>query len=207
MDTSEKEAENGVFDNQKGTDSSKVFDTKRHDNVKYRPDYRRIRKYYKSPRRWQLERKRRKQVLQLHEEGLSYAEIADRLGVSERTVKRDIAKIKPYYERKIRSYWRKLEKDRIAAIKAELEGKSLLQSLDILTREIVRLDKLKEERKYRRSRITLTVDLDNTNYGFPEVNVTPKPPFTVKMPFTIYLEYLKDGRKWKKCSMILGSQN
>jgi transposase len=207
LDDSVKEAENGVFDYAKSGRSSGGFDTKRHGNVKSKADYRRVKKYYKSAGRWRVERERRKRVLRLREEGLSYAEIAERLSVSERTVKRDMAKMKPYYERKVRSYWRRLEADRRAELEAKLEGLSLVQRFNILTKEIVKQKNLFEERKYRRSMMTLTVDLDNTTSGFPAVDASPKPPFEVKMPFTINLEFVKEGKKWKKCSIVVGSRN
>jgi hypothetical protein len=62
-----------------------------------------------------------------------------------------------------------------------------------------------KERKYKRSKMTLTVDLDDTTSGFPAVDILPKPPFKFKMPFTIHLEFIKDGAKGKKCSIIVGS--
>jgi hypothetical protein len=53
--------------------------------------------------------------------------------------------------------------------------------------------------------MTLTVDLDDTTSGFSAVDILPKPPFKFKMPFTIHLEFIKDGAKGKKCSIIVGS--
>ena len=50
------------------------------------------------------------------------------------TVKRDMSKIRPYYERKVRSYLHRLEAERIGKVEAELEGKSLGERLKILER-------------------------------------------------------------------------
>lgn len=45
------------------------------------------------------------------EENLSERQIAERLKISERTVKRDVAKIRPYYERKFRHQAKLLQKE------------------------------------------------------------------------------------------------
>lgn len=72
---------------------SAVFDTKKHNNVKCKARYRRIGKYYKSLDKFKAEKHRRKQALELQNQGLSIKQIALQLHVSERTVKRDFAKI------------------------------------------------------------------------------------------------------------------
>jgi DNA invertase Pin-like site-specific DNA recombinase len=69
--------------------------------LRKKPMYRHVKKYYKSLGQYWRERKRRKLVLKLHEEGLSQKQIAERLGASVRTVKRDFAKVKPYYVLKV----------------------------------------------------------------------------------------------------------
>ena len=187
------EGKNEVFDDTKSTRSSGVFDTKKHSNVKFKADYRRIGKYYKSPKRYQDERKRRKKVLEYYEKGLSYKVIAERLGVSERTAKCDMAKIKPYYERKIKNFMRSLQQERIADFEAMLEGKSLLQRFNILTNEIVKRTNLRKQREYRRSKIFLTIDLDNVVDGWPLLVFNPKPPFKCKKPFEVFVIFAKGG--------------
>lgn len=91
---------------------------------------------------------------------MSCADIAGRLGVSERTVKRDMAEIRPYCERKVRGYLRKPEEARVAKVDAELEGKSLGERLKILERTWVDYMKLVKRRKYLRRQLTVTIDLD-----------------------------------------------
>ena len=127
-----KKRKNGLFDYEKSDRFSGVFDTKKHKNVKSKPGYRRIRKNYKSTGKYWEERNRRKQVLQLFSQGFKYKEIALRLGVSERTVKRDMAKIRPYYERLVRNHMRRLGEERRAEIERMLEGKSLLERYKIV---------------------------------------------------------------------------
>ena len=70
-----------------------VFDTKKHNSVKREARYRRIGKYYKSLEKFKAETNRRKQALELQNQGLGIKQIARQLQVSERTVKRDFAKI------------------------------------------------------------------------------------------------------------------
>lgn len=186
--------ENEVFDGQENDQSSGVFDTKRHNNAKIKAEYRRIRKYYKSPKRYQKERKRRRRVLDYYEQGFSYKTIAQKLGVSERTVKRDMVKIKPYYERKIKNLMRKLQQERIANFQAMLEGKTLVQRFNILTKEIARSYRLKKERGYRRSRMVLVINLDDCTNGVPSMFAEPNPPFPFKTPFKLMVSFIKDGK-------------
>src|SRR5208283_6183216 len=58
--------------------------------------YRRIRVYTKSVERYKLERERRRQVRLLSEKGFTQRQIADKLGISVRTVKRDWSKLQPF---------------------------------------------------------------------------------------------------------------
>ena len=199
------EDENEVFGDSKSVHSSGVFDTKKHSNRKSKPDYRRIRAYYKSPKNYQDERKRRKKVLEYYEQGLSYKVIAERLGVSERTVKRDMAKIKPYYERKVKNMYRRLEHERIANFEAMLEGKSLFQRYKILTNEMVKQTNLRKQRKYRRSRTFVFIDLDNVVDGIPSMFFKPEPPFKGKIPFKIVFVFIKDGKTRAGNVLTIGS--
>ena len=200
------EDENEVFDDTKSVHLSDVFDTKRHSNIKSKPDYRRIRVYYKSPKNYQDERKRRKKVLEYYKQGLSYKVIAQRLGVSERTVKRDMAKIKPYYERKIKSLIRRLEQERIADFKAMLEGKSLGYKFMILTKEMAKISVLKAEREYRRSRMDLVINLDNCVDGIPLIYTKPKYCFPIKSLFKLNVILVKDGKSQTKGVISVGSK-
>lgn len=163
--------------------------------VRSRASYRRIGKYYKSVGRWRLERERRKQVLQLREEGLSYAEIAERLGVCERTVKRDMAKVKPYYERKVRGYLCKLDEEMRVKVEGQLEGKSLVEKFNFLTKMRDDRSGRFKQRKYSRHQVTVTIDLDAMAAGGSVFYCTPKPPFSVKYPFYVKFEIVKGGKK------------
>jgi DNA-binding NarL/FixJ family response regulator len=84
----------GCFEAEEG-----VFDTKKHTNIKRRAEYRLIGKYHKSLLRFKEEKARRRRILELQDISLTIKQIALQLGVSERTVKRDLAKMKSYIHR------------------------------------------------------------------------------------------------------------
>jgi transposase len=68
----------------------------------------------------------------LEEENLNQRQIAERLGVSESTVKWDIAKIRPYQERKFRHQSRLLQKEDAEKVETELSDKTELEQLKSL---------------------------------------------------------------------------
>jgi len=78
-----------------------------------------------------------KKCWELSGQGYIYKQIAEKLGVSEKTVQRDIKKIQPYYHRLSRKYFRELEQQRIDDLNAELEEKTLFQRFHILTKKMV----------------------------------------------------------------------
>jgi hypothetical protein len=97
--------------------------------------YRKIKKYYKTPKQYQKERLRRK-LCWLLSGKYKESEIAEMLGISRRTVIRDMNKIKPYYFRLSRAYFSKLEQERIKELNLKLEGKNLFDRFQVLTKEI-----------------------------------------------------------------------
>ena len=95
-----------------------------------KPRYLKVKDYYKSSEQYWKERNRRKLVLKLREEEyLTVAQIALKLEVSEKTVKRDLKKLKPYHERMVHHYMDVLRKHQDEKWEAELAGKALRSSL------------------------------------------------------------------------------
>jgi transposase len=183
----------GVFDGE-----SRVFVARKRGNVKSKPGYRRVRKYYKSPGKYQEERKRRKQVMLLADEGLSTAQIAEKLGVSERTVKRDRAKVKPYVEREFRHALADYSEAKQREIETQLEDLSLSEKLKKMTSimaERQRQLKLLRKRDYRRHRMLITIDNDKAAQGQPCITCEPNPPLTVGLPLGMAFRLITKGKE------------
>ena len=145
------------------------------------PDYRRIRTYWKSTKQYVKERNRRRTVWQLHSESLTYRQIAAKLSISEKTVQRDMAKVAPYWERKLMNQWRKIEADRQAEFQRNLSGLPLSQQLKCLLRETERLHHMWKTHDYVKKTLTFTINLDEVlaglngqRYGRRFITVSPK---------------------------------
>jgi transposase len=100
------------------------------------------------------------------------SEIAEMLGISRRTVIRDMNKIKPYYFRLSRAYFSKLEQERIKELNLKLEGKSLFDRINILSKELKeRQRRLFQERQYRSHYTILMLDMTQPGpYGLPKLS-------------------------------------
>ncbi len=162
--------------------------------------YRRVGKYYKTSSQYWKERSRRKLVLRLHEEEhLSCGQIAERLKVSVRTVNRDLAKIKPYYERRIRHYRDELRKEgsNSEVEEAAFEARSLREQLDILRVQWKSLKELvkQQNRPYTRHQIQFILNLDEIINGLPSLKILPDVSrIQMKTPITISIVCLKDKK-------------
>lgn len=157
--------------------------------------YRRIKKYYKSIKQYKKERLRRK-LCWLLSGKYKESEIAEMLGISRRTVIRDMNKIKPYYFRLSRAYFRELQEHRIRELNAQLEGATLKQQYDILTKAIIERRKIMQEREYNRHVLKFFIDLDYIKYdGFPRITVWPKGSCEIARPHILKFYCVKDGQK------------
>ena len=157
--------------------------------------YRRIKKYYKSVKQYKKERLRRK-LCWLLSGRYKETEIAEMLGISRRTVIRDMNKIKPYYFRLSRAYFSRLEQERIRELNAKLEGATLKQQFEILTNAIAKQRKLMQDRKYNRHVLKFFIDLDYIQYdGFPRITVWPRCSVEIARPHILKFICVKDGQK------------
>lgn len=162
------------------------------------PNYRRMHKYVKGRRQYEKERERRRQSRQLNEQGLTQKQIAAKLGVSLRTVKRDWKKLKPY----VMGQWRKrineLEEQRRKELFAGVEGLSLAQQSRVLfkrlTEEIARIRTFNLIREYNRHTAKIFINLDNLKDGYPAVSFWPSNP-TSQMLMYLHLVFVKDGQQ------------
>jgi transposase len=173
-----------------------LFSVRRRVKVANKPDYRRINRYYKTSLQYRKERNRRKQILCLLEtQGLSQRQIAGRLGVSERTVKRDVAKIRPYQERRFRHQLRLLNRESDEKFEAELAGKTPLEQLKILAQKMAQRNKVLKMREYYHHQSYVSIDLDKLTDGFPEVRIWPKQgEVSFKLPITLNLRFVKNKK-------------
>ncbi|UCE28551.1 MAG: hypothetical protein JSV85_04515 [Candidatus Bathyarchaeota archaeon] len=185
-------SENGAFDTEK--------DTKRHGRKLKRhrkAAYRRVRKYYKSVRQYKKERLRRK-LCWLLSGKYRETEIADMLGISVRTVIRDINKIKPYYVRMSRAYFNRMEQDRIKEMNLKLEGKSLFERLDILTTAMIEWRKRFKLRPYRRHYQIITIDMTQQKNVIPKITFSGGKRSTLAFPhkIRIHVKAVHEGREF-----------
>jgi len=149
----------GDFQQTNSEGFSNGFDAKQRVTKRKGPQYRRINTYFKSTKQYWKERDRRKQAWELSGKH-TYKQIAEKLGVSEKTVQRDIKKIRPYFYRLSRKYFRELEAERDRQLQAELEGKNVFQQFKILSRRLAEYQKLMQFRQYLRHSMFVTFDLD-----------------------------------------------
>jgi hypothetical protein len=112
--------------------------------------------------------------MKLAEFGSRWRQIVERLDVIERTVKRDVAKIKPYQERKFRHQFRLLQRESDEKFEAELSGKTPLEQLKILSRKMSERSKVLKMREHYHHQIYINIDLDKTDNGYPEIRIWPK---------------------------------
>ena len=126
---------------------------------------------------------------------MNQRQIAERLGVSERTVKRDVAKIRPYQERKFRHQLRLLQKENDEKFEAELAGKTPLEQLKILAQKMAQRNKVLKMREYYHHQIYVSIDLDKAVNGFPEIRIWPQNAnATYRMPLTVNIRYVKNKK-------------
>ncbi|MFC1487910.1 helix-turn-helix transcriptional regulator [Thermoproteota archaeon] len=174
-----------AFQEQENQGFSSLLDNSRRLKHRKGPEYRKINRYYKSKSQYWSERNRRKKCWELSGQGLTYKQIAEKLGVSEKTVQRDIKKIQPYYFRLCRNYFSRLEQDRIKEFNAELEGKTLHQRFNILSKAMVEQHKLWKIREYRRHSQIISVDMTQQEYGLPKISFIPRGKQTLAYPYHI----------------------
>ena len=91
-----KRVDSSDFQQTENDGFSRVMDTERRVKKRNVPQYRLIRTYSKSTKQYWKERKRRKKARELSAQGFTYEQIAQELGVSLSTVKRDMKKLRSY---------------------------------------------------------------------------------------------------------------
>lgn len=178
-------------------------------SLREKPKYRHVKKYYKSSSQYWKERDRRKQVLQLQEQGLTQKQIAERLGITERTVKRDVAKIKPYYNRRIQHYKSQLpEEDKDKQVES-YEGKSPREILHTLEEKFKAYESLGmlKNRQYTYHRLNFVLNFNDMVDGFPKLFTLPRGEVKFSFPLKISIFCMKDDRVVELGSISFSQNN
>jgi DNA-binding CsgD family transcriptional regulator len=142
--------------------------------------YRKVSVYTKSMKRYNKERERRRQVRLLAEAGHTQKQIANELGVSTRTIKRDWDKIRPYVKSQTRKEIKQVVDARRAELERRYEGlnsneklKLLKQDVKAATKEMRALqtsNKQQEQHKQTLHQLEYTIDLDTPTWDdFPSI--------------------------------------
>ena len=175
-----------------------VFDTEKHSNVKRRAEYRRIKKNYKTLEKFKQEKMRRGQILELQDQGLHIKEIAERLGVSESTIKRDLSKMRRYIKGQFNIVTREASMQSLS----EFQSLSLKKQLSFV-RELVERERVM--RRVRRcSALVVTVDFDAALQGRYALKFKPRLPVDMMEDSRITVEVQICGRRQILGRMYMG---
>ncbi len=192
----ESELDLGVFSNsQKDNSAQESTVCKRKTSLKG-PGYRKKHVYVKSVAKYREERERRKRVCELS--NLSQLEIAERLGVSVRTVQRDQAKIKPYHLGQFNRFCRELREKEMREYNETSESLSLPQRAKLLIKLLDR--QRKEEEAHKRFLRTFFIDIDLDRCaadGFPEAKpFIASHKMNLKEGIQFVVVFHKNGKKY-----------
>ena len=179
-----RDSENGFqLTNSKTFGSVKAH--KRQLKVKRTAKYRRINRYFKSTKQYKKERKRRKKILHLWLiEFRSQKEIADKLGVSVSTVKRDQKKLRRYVIGQNNRAINLMQEERHKAYEQAIEGLSTRECFDYLSLQLERQKKFWQTRGYRGHYTILHLDMTQADkYGIPKLTHLPRQTANTRLAY------------------------
>jgi hypothetical protein len=156
----------------------RVFDTKKHSNVKRKPEYRRIKKNFKSLEQTKREKARRERGLELCLAGWSGDQIAGALGVSRRTVQRDLEKMRETIKRRLAHAVRVGSDEERVRLNRELDG---LGPVEQARRIGLQLSGTKKSGR-RRECHKLLVKIDVDSFGEGKEALSFRPGFPALVP-------------------------
>lgn len=188
-----------TFQDKKSGAISRVSDNKE-------PVYRRMNVYIKSIKQYWKERNRRKKAWQLSSEGYTYKQIAEKLGVREKTVQRDMKKVRRYHIGQLNKSWRIMQEEQMAAWEKKLEGLSLSQQFKVTTRLLGEFMDRQREREYNRHLIKIVLDMDHLVHGvFPTIITWPKQKcLRVTLPIHVRIAFRVEGKDIKYGGFTIG---
>lgn len=167
---------------------------KRHLKRRNTPSYRVIHTYSKSTKQSQRERKRRSQVLKLSQEGKGTREIALALGVTSRTILRDMAKLHRYLIGQINKKYYLLDQQRKQDLETALSKVPLEERFKRLTSLMCWTRKLSKKEEYEQHNFNILINMDDLTNGFPSIIPSNKNT-TMTLPYHINFIGVKNGEK------------
>jgi len=175
-----------------------VFDTEKHSNVKRRAEYRRIKRNFKGLEKFKAEKLRRGQILELQDQGLHIKVIAERLGVSESMVKRDLSKMRRY----LKGQFNLVARSQNMQSLSEFLRLSLKKQLDFV-RELGERERVLR-RVLRCRALVVTVDFDAALEGRYALRFKPRLPVDMVEDGRITVEVQVCGRRQILGRMYIG---
>ncbi len=171
-----------------------VFETKKtRGNSKREAEYRKIRVYYKSLEQLKREELRRLRVLELSGQGLTVAQIALQVGVSSRTVQRDLKTVGAFVEVAFKREMRSLAKKAGVEVLGQLEGLSPSEQF-LKIRELL-AEKMPSVKRSRRvcHKLRVTFDADAAMAGKSGFSFRPSLPVVLASPGVINFRQIVKG--------------
>jgi len=175
--------------------------------------YRKVSVYTKTMRRYRLERERRRQVRLLAELGFTQNQIASKLGVCTRTIKRDWDKIRPYVKGQFGKEIRSVVDERQQEFERRSEGLTVNEEFRLLkqdlkeatkkARSLQRNQRRQEQRQQPFQQLDYIFDFDcPTDEGFPRV-IFPFESNSMQFlgDFELKFWMLKKGEKKEICNV------
>jgi len=174
-------------------------------NDTLQPNYRTINRYTKSIAQYWKERNRRKQAWHLSGKGFTYKQIAAKLGVSEKTIQRDMHKISRYYIGQFHKACNEIDAERQRRITEKLEGLTLSQGFSLLTKLVIEQRKRQSAQEYKRHLIKIIIDMDDLKHGvIPNLKMWPRNVRSIVMPLHVQVLLRIEGKHFKYGGFTVG---
>ena len=171
------------------------------------PEYRRMNRYTKSIEQYWRERNRRKKAWQLSGKGFTYKQFATKLSVSEKTIQRDMRKLRRYYIGKFNKACNEIGAERQRRITEKLESLTLHQGFKLLTKLLIEQRKRKEAQEYKRHLIKIIIDMDDLKRDvIPTLKFWPENIRSVVMPLHVQFILRMGGETFKYGGFTVGTK-
>jgi len=142
---------------------------------------------------YQKERQRRRKALELVSQGLTLSQIAKEIGVSVKTVQRDLSKLERYVKGQVNRRRHLLDQERRRELES-LSATSFLERSKMLSRLLFHTRKLSQKEEYEQHNKTIFLDMDNLSVdGFPRL-FAKDVSSAFKTPYNMTFIAMKQGQ-------------